>query len=59
MQETDSYAKIDPMNDITQEWTKTKGIMGSVAEMQEDTVNGTIYRVDEKYIRLSEKCKKN
>lgn len=38
--------------DITNEWTKNKGIRGSVAEKQEYIVNGTTYRVDGKYVVL-------
>ncbi len=44
--------KISSMNDITQEWTRTKGIKGSVAEKQEYTVNGTTYQVDGKHVIL-------
>ncbi len=44
--------KIRSMNDITQEWTRTKGIKGSAAEKQEYMVNGTTYQVDGKYVIL-------
>lgn len=40
------------MNDITQEWTRTKGTKGTVAERQEYIVNGMTYKVDGKHIIL-------
>ena len=42
---------ISPM-DITNEWTKTKGIKGAVAEKQEYIVNGVTYKVDGKHVVL-------
>lgn len=44
--------KIDSMNDITQEWTRAKGVKGAVTERQEYTVDGTTYKVDGKHIIL-------
>lgn len=38
--------------DITNEWTKTRGIKGTVAERQEYTINGTTYKVDGKHVIL-------
>lgn len=38
--------------DITNEWTKSKGIKGSVVERQEYIVNGTAYKVDGKHVIL-------
>lgn len=35
--------KIKHMKDITQEWTKTKGI---VSELQEYIIKGIVYKVD-------------
>jgi len=43
--------KINPM-DITNEWTKPKGLEGTVAERQEYTVNGVTYKVDGKHVIL-------
>lgn len=43
--------KIGPM-DITQEWTRTKGIKGTVTERQEYIVNGETYKVDGKHVIL-------
>lgn len=51
LQETKSDDTIGSM-DITNEWTKTKGIKGTVAERQEYTVNGTTYKVDGKHVIL-------
>lgn len=45
---TKKVDKIDPMNDITQEWTRTKGTKGTVTERQGYMVDGTIYKVDGK-----------
>lgn len=44
--------KIRPMNDITQEWTKTKGTKGIVSEPQEYIIKGTAYKVDGKHVIL-------
>lgn len=38
--------------DITNEWTKTKGLKGCVVEKQEYIVNGMTYRVDGKHVIL-------
>lgn len=46
-----SGVKINSM-DITKEWTKSKGIKGSVVEKQDYTVNGTTYQVDGKHVIL-------
>lgn len=40
------------MNDITREWTRTKGTNGTVSWRQEYTVNGTTYKVDGKHVIL-------
>lgn len=40
------------MNDITREWTRTKGTNGTVTRRQEYTVNGTTYKVDGKHVIL-------
>lgn len=40
------------MNDITQEWTKTKGTKGIVSELQEYIIKGTAYKVDGKHVIL-------
>ena len=40
------------MNDITQEWTRAKGVKGAVTERQEYTVDGTTYKVDGKHVIL-------
>ena len=39
-------------DDITNEWTKNKGIKGSVVERQEYTINGVKYEVDGKHVVL-------
>lgn len=52
LQEVKSDDKISPMNDITQEWTRTKGTKGTVTERKEYTVNGTTYKVDGKHVIL-------
>lgn len=44
--------KISSMNDITQEWTRTKETKGTIAERKEYTVNGTTYKVDGKHVIL-------
>lgn len=44
--------KINSMNDITQEWTRTKGTKGTVTKRQEYIVNGVIYKVDGKHVIL-------
>lgn len=44
--------KINSMNDITQEWTRTKGTKGTVTERQEYVVNSTTYKVDGKHVIL-------
>lgn len=44
--------KIDSMNDITQEWTRTRGTKGAVTGRQEYTVGGTTYKVDGKHVIL-------
>lgn len=44
--------KIRPMNDITQEWAKTKGTKGIVSELQEYIIRGTAYRADGKHVIL-------
>ena len=44
--------KIDSMNDITQEWTRTKGTKGTVTSRQEYIVNGVTYKVDGKHVIL-------
>lgn len=41
-----------PMNDITREWTHTKGAKGTVTERQEYIVNGVTYKVDGKHVIL-------
>lgn len=51
LQETESDGTIGFM-DITNEWTKTKGIKGTVTEKQEYIVNGTTYKVDGKHVIL-------
>ncbi|MBD5528441.1 MAG: hypothetical protein HDR02_08555 [Lachnospiraceae bacterium] len=38
--------------DITNEWTKGKGIKGTVIERYEYTISGTTYRVDGKHVIL-------
>ncbi len=38
--------------DITKEWTKSKGVKGSVIEKKDYTINGTTYKVDGKQIVL-------
>lgn len=38
--------------DITKEWTKSKGIKGSVGEKKAYTVNGATYQVDGKHVIL-------
>ena len=43
--------KISPM-DITKEWTRTKGIKGTVIERQEYAINGTTYKVDGRHVIL-------
>lgn len=40
------------MNDITREWTRTKGTNGTVTRREEYTVNGTTYKVDGKHVIL-------
>lgn len=40
------------MNDITREWTHTKGAKGTVTERQKYIVNGITYKVDGKHIIL-------
>lgn len=47
----EDFDKISPM-DITKEWTKTKGIKGTVIERQEYAINGTTYKVDGKHVIL-------
>lgn len=51
LQEMGSDGKINSM-DITNEWTKSKGIKGTVIEKQEYTANGTTYKVDGKHVIL-------
>lgn len=51
LQESAAGDKIYSM-DITNEWTKNKGIKGNVIEKQEYIVNGTTYRVDGKHVIL-------
>lgn len=51
LQRMDADVKINAM-DITSEWTKNKGIKGSVSEKQEYTVNGATYQVDGKHVIL-------
>lgn len=51
MQKSKSDDTINPM-DITNEWTKTEGIKGTVTEKQEYIVNGTTYKVDGKQVIL-------
>lgn len=51
LQEVSVTDKIGFM-DITNEWTQSKGIKGSIVEKQEYTVDGTIYRVDGKHVIL-------
>lgn len=52
LQENKADDKISPMNDITQEWTRTKGTEGTVTERREYIVNGTTYKVDGKHVIL-------
>lgn len=40
------------VKDITDEWTKTQGKVGTVVERREYTVNGTTYIVDGKRVRV-------
>lgn len=49
LQEIKADDKISFMNDITQEWTRTKG---TVTERQEYIVNGTTYKIDGKHIEF-------
>ena len=51
LQEAFAGGKIYSM-DITNVWIKNKGIMGSIVEKQEYTVNGTAYQVDGKHVIL-------
>ena len=51
LQKTGSGDTINSM-DITNEWTKNKGIKGRVSEKQEYTVNGVTYQVDGKHVVL-------
>lgn len=51
LQEVSVTDKIGFM-DITNEWTQSKGIKGSIVEKQEYAVDGTIYRVDGKHVIL-------
>lgn len=44
--------KIGHMNDITQEWTKTKGTKGLVSELHEYIIKDTAYKVDGKHVIL-------
>lgn len=52
LQEIKADDKISFMNDITQEWTRTKGTEGTVTERQEYVVNGTTYKIDGKHIEF-------
>jgi len=47
----DETGKIGTM-DITKEWTKTKGLKGSVSEKREYIVNGVPYKVDGNHVIL-------
>ena len=51
LQEAFAGGKIYSM-DITNVWIKNKGIMGSIVEKQEYTVNGTAYQEDGKHVIL-------
>lgn len=51
LQGTVSGVKVSSM-DITKEWTKSKGIKGSVGEKKDYTVNGATYQVDGKHVIL-------
>ncbi len=51
MKEADPDGAISSM-DITNEWTKAKGLKGTVAEKREYIVDGITYKVDGKHVIL-------
>lgn len=51
MKETEPSSKVSHV-DITQKWTKTKGIKGTVIERQEYVVNDITHKVDGKHVVL-------
>lgn len=50
--EEENFDRINPMNDITREWSQTKKAKGTVTERQEYIVNGATYKVDGKHVIL-------
>lgn len=51
LQEASSDSKSN-FRDITDKWTRSKGIKGSVVEKQEYTIDGTTYKVDGRHVIL-------